>query len=139
MSQTDHSLSHSKWDGKDHVVFVPKRRRQALDGNIRQALGPLFDELALKKECQLLEGHLRPDHLHLVMETRPKHAVASSIGFLKGQSAMAMARQFAGQERNLTGEHCWARGYAVSTVGLEEEEVRRDVREQDDEDEGGRF
>ena len=139
MSQTYHSLSHSKWDCKYHVVFVPKRRRKVLYGSIRQHLGPIFHELARQKECRIIEGHLMPDHVHILMEIPPKHAVASIIGFLKGKSAIAIARQFSGKERNFTGEHFWARGYAASTVGLEEEEVRRYVREQDEEDEGGHF
>ena len=139
MSQTYHSLSHSKWDCKYHIVFVPKRRRKVLYGSLRQHLGTIFHELARQKECRIIEGHLMPDHVHIVIEIPPKHAVASIIGFLKGKSAIAIARQFSGKERNFTGEHFWARGYAASTVGLEEEEVRRYVREQDAEDEGGHF
>ena len=139
MSQTYHSLSHSKWDCKYHIVFVPKRRRKVLYGSLRQHLGTIFHELARQKECRIMEGHLMPDHVHIVIEIPPKHAVASIIGFLKGKSAIAIARQFSGKERNFTGEHFWARGYAASTVGLEEEEVRRYVREQDAEDEGGHF
>ena len=138
MSQLYHSLSHSKWDCKYHVVFVPKRRRKVLDGELRRQLGPVFHELARQKECRILEGHLQSDHVHLVIEIPPKYAVASSIGFLKGKSAIAMAR-LQGRERNFTGEHFWARGYAVSTVGFELEEIRRYVREQDEEDEDGRF
>ena len=139
MSETYQSLSHSKWDCKYHVVFVPKRRRKALSGSIRQQLGPIIRELARQKQCQVIEGHLMPDHVHMVMAVPPKYAVASVIGFIKGKSAIAIARQFGGRERNFTGEHFWARGYAVSTVGFELEEVRRYVREQDDGDDEGRF
>ena len=139
MSETYHSLSHSKWDCKYHVVFVPKRRRKVLYGNIRKELGPIFHALARQKECRIIEGHLVADHVHMVIEIPPKYAVASIIGFLKGKSAIAIARQFSGKERNYTGEHFWARGYAVSTVGFELEEIRRYVREQEDDDDNGRF
>ena len=138
MNQTYQSLSHSKWDCKYHVVFVPKRRRQVLYGELRQQLGPIFHELARQRECQILEGHLRPDPVHMVITIPPKYAVASVIGFLKGKRAVAVAR-LQGKERNFTGEHFWARGYAVSTVGFELEAVRRYVREQDAADASGQF
>jgi putative transposase len=125
MSDVYQSLSHSKWDCKYHVVFVPKRRRKAMYGEIRRFLGPVFHELARQKECRIIEGHLMPDQVHVVIEIPPKYAVASVIGFLKGKSAIAIARQFSGKERNFTGEHFWARGYAVSTVGYDEEQVRK--------------
>lgn len=138
MQQTYQSLSHSRWDCKYHVVFVPKRRRKVLYGEVRQQLGAIFHELARQKECQILEGHLLPDHVHMVIAIPPKHAVASVIGFLKGKSAVAIAR-LQGKERNFQGEHFWARGYAVSTVGFELDDVRRYVREQDAADAAGHF
>src|SRR5262245_21293786 len=137
MDSTYQSLSHSKWDCKYHVVFVPKYRRKALYGEIRKRLGPIFHELAKQKECQILEGHLMPDHVHMCIAIPPKHAVASVIGFIKGKSAIAIARQFGGKERNFTGEHFWARGYAVSTVGLDLEQVRAIMRDTADADTGG--
>ena len=138
MNQTYQSLSHSKWDCKYHVVFVPKRRRQVLYGGLRRELGPIFHELARQKECQIIEGHLLVDHVHMVLAIPPKYAVSSVIGFLKGKSAVAIAR-LQGKERNFSGEHFWARGYAVSTIGFELEEVRRYVREQDAADAAGQF
>ena len=138
MTEIYQSLAHSKWVCKYHVVFVPKRRRKVLYGAIRQQLGAIFHELARQKECRIIEGHLMPDHVHMVIEIPPKYAVSSVIGFLKGKSAIAIAR-LQGRERNFTGEHFWARGYAVSTIGYEEEEVRRYVREQDGGDDEGRF
>ena len=132
-------MSHSKWDCKYHVVFIPKRRRKAVFGNIGKHLGAIFHELARQKECQIIEGHLMPDHVHMCISIPPKYAVASVIGFLKGKSAIAIARQFRGRERDFTGEHFWARGYCVSTVGYEEEKVRAYIREQEGGDDDGLF
>ena len=117
MSDAYQSLSHSKWDCKYHVVFVPKRRRKVLFGQVRRHLGEIFHALARQKECQILEGHLLLDHVHMCIAIPPKHPVASVIGFLKGKSAIAIAR-LCGKERNFAGEHFWARGYAVSTRRL---------------------
>ena len=138
MTGSFQSMSHSKWDCKYHVVFVPKRRRKELFGHMRQKLGAIFHELARQKECQIIEGHVMPDHVHMCILIPPKFAVASVIGFLKGKSAIAIAR-LQGKERNYTGEHFWARGYAVSTVGFELEQVRAYIREQEQADEQGRF
>jgi putative transposase len=124
MSEAYQSLTHSRWHGQSHVVFVPTRRRKALCGHMRQALGPILHELARQKECRIIEGHLMPDHGHIGIEILPTYAVASVIGYLKGKSAIVSARQFAGRDRNCAGEHFWAQGYAVSTVGFELEQVR---------------
>ncbi len=139
MSELYQSLSHSKWDCKYHVVFVPKYRRKTMFLEIRQYLGPIFHELARQKECRIIEGHLSVDHVHMCIEIPPKHAVSSVIGFLKGKSAIAIARRFKGNQRNFAGENFWARGYAVSTVGFEEEVVRRYIREQEAADRSGQF
>ena len=112
MSEMYQRLAHSSWDCKYHVVFVPKRRRRVLFGQARSKLGEIFHGLARQKECQIIEGHLMPDHVHMCIAIPPKYPVASVIGFLKGKSAIAMAR-LCGKERNFTGEHFWARGYAV--------------------------
>ena len=139
MNEPYQSLSHSKWNCKYHVVFIPKMRRKKVFGQIRKQLGPIFHELARQKECRILEGHLMADHVHMCIEIPPKFPVASIIGFMKGKSAIAIARQFGGKERNFTGEHFWARGYAVSTVGFELEQVRAYIREQESNDSDGRF
>jgi putative transposase len=139
MSELYQSLSHSKWDCKYHVVFIPKRRRKVLFGKIRPQLGAIFHALARQKECQIIEGHLKLDHVHMCIAIPSKHAVASLIGFLKGKSAIAVAR-LCGRERNFTGEHLWARGYAVSTVGFEREQIRQYIRDQEEADgSDGRF
>jgi putative transposase len=122
-----------------NVVFVPQRRRKALFGHIRKALGPIFHELARQKACRLLEGHALPDHVHMCIEIPPTHAVASGLGFLKGKSAIAIARQCSGRERHFPGEHFWARGDAVAPVGFELEQVRAYSRAQEQADDPGRF
>ena len=133
------SLSHSKWDCKYHVVFIPKYRRKAMFEKIRQHLGVVFHELARQKECRIVEGHLLRDHVHMCIEIPPKYSVASVIGFLKGKSAIAIARQFRGKQRNFSGEGFWARGYCVSTVGYELEAVKKYIREQEGLEQSGRF
>ena len=138
MNQTYQSLSHSRWDCKYHVVFVPKRRGKELFGNMRQKLGAIFHELARQKECQILEGQVMPDHVHMCILIPPKYAVASVIGFLKGKSAIAVAR-LRGKEGNFVGEPFWGRGYGVSTVGFNEEQIRRYIREQEGANGEGRF
>ena len=128
---TYQSLSHSQWDCKYHLVFIPKRRRESMFGNIRKGLGEIFHELARQKGCQIIEGHLMPDHVHMCITVPPKYSVAQVVGFIKGKSAIAIARKFKGRERNLTGESFWARGYCVSTVGYEVEKVRSYIRHQE--------
>jgi putative transposase len=131
------SLSHSRWDCKYDVVFVPKGRKKSLYG-IKKA----FHELARQKGCQIVEGHMSGDHVHMCISIPPKYAVSEVIGYLKGKSAIAVARQFAGRKKNFNGEHFWSRGYAVSTVGFEENKIRDYIRHQerlDDEEDAGRF
>jgi len=139
MSGTMKSLAHSRWDCKSHIVFIPKYRRKAIYGEVRKLLGEIFHDLARQKECRIIEGHLLADHVHRCLEIPPKHAVASVIGFLKGKSALASARRVQEKDRNFVGEHFWARGYAVSTVGFELESVKKYIREQEQADKEGRF
>ena len=139
MSGTMKSLAHSRGECKYHVVFIPKYRRKAIYGEVRQMLGEILHDLARQKECRILEGHLLADHVHMCIEIPPKHAVASVIGFLKGKSALAIARRAQEKDRNFVGEHFWARGYAVSTVGFELESVKKYIREQEQADKEGRF
>jgi putative transposase len=113
---------------------IPKKRRKALFGQARRYLGQIFHALTQQKECQILEGQVMPDHVHMYIAIPPKHPVASVIGFLKGKSAIAVVRQLCGRDRNFTGEHLWARGYAVSTVGFELEPVRQYIRAQEEAD-----
>jgi putative transposase len=104
----------TRWNCKYHVVFIPKRRKKVLFINIRKELGKVFHELAKQKESQIHEGSIMSDHVYMCISIPPKYAVASVIGFMKGKSAIAIARM-QGRQRNFTGAHFWARGYAVST------------------------
>lgn len=135
MSNLYQSLSHSKWNCKYHVIFVPKKRKSILYGKIREDLRKIFHELAKQKECKITEGNLSTDHVHMCIEIPPKYPVSSVIGFIKGKSAIAIARTVQGKERNYTGAHFWARGYAVSTIGFDEEIIKKYIREQGDTDE----
>lgn len=129
------SLCHTRWDCKYHVVFIPKRRKKMLFGRIRKHLGEIFHELARQKESKIVEGHLKMDHVHMCINIPPKYSVVSVIGYIKGKSAISIARNLMGRRRNFTGENFWARGYFVSTVGLDEGMVRQYIREQEKEDE----
>ena len=129
------SLSHTRWDCKYHVVFIPKRRKKAIFGALRKHLGEVFRELAGHKEAEVVEGHLMPDHVHMCLSIPPKVAVSNVVGYMKGKSAITIARKFMGRARNFTGEVFWARGYFVSTVGLDEDMVRAYIRHQEGEDE----
>jgi putative transposase len=112
------SLSHSKRDCKYHLVFIPKYRKAVLYGKIREYLKTVFRELANQKGCKIIEGHMVQDHVHMIISIPPKYSVAEVVGYLKGKSAIAVARQFGSKQRNFNGEKLWARGYAVSTVGF---------------------
>lgn len=128
------SLNHSVWDCKYHVVFIPKYRRRALYGELRRHLGDVFRQLALQKEARIEEGHLLPDHVHMLIAIPPKHAVSQVVGFLKGKSAIHLARVYSERKRNFVGQHFWARGYFVSTVGRDEQVIREYIRKQEQEE-----
>jgi putative transposase len=135
------SLAHSKWDCKYHIVFIPKYRKRKLFCQVRRYLGDVFHELARQKNSKIVEGHMMSDHVHMCVFIPPKHSVAQVIGYIKGKSAIAVARQFGGRKRNFNGERLWARGYAVSTVGFELDQVKEYIRNQsnydkDDDDDG---
>lgn len=126
------SLAHTRWDCKYHVVFIPKRRKKKVFGVLRRQLGEVFRELAKHKESEVVEGHLMPDHVHMCLSIPPKYAVSNVVGYIKGKSAITIARRFGGRAKNFTGEVFWARGYFVSTVGLDEEMVRAYIRHQEE-------
>ena len=112
-------------------MFIPKGRKKVLYGKIRKFLGPVFHEMAQHRGSEIVEGHMVGDHVHMLIKIPPKYAVAEVIGYIKGKSAIAVARQFGGRKRNFNGERFWARGYAVSTVGFEEEQIQHYIRQQE--------
>lgn len=127
-------LSHTKWECEYHVVFIPKCRRRTLYGQLRQHLGELFRRLAMQKESRIEEGHLMSEHVHMMIVIPPKYAVSQVVGYIKGKSAIHLARVYGERKRNFVGQHFWARGYFVSTVGRDEEVIRAYIRHQEDED-----
>ena len=128
------SLNHSQWECKYHVIFIPKCRRKVLYGELRRHLGPVLRTLAEQKESKIEEGHLMPDHVHIMISIPPKYAVAHVIGYMKGKSAIHVARTFGDRKRNFVGQHFWARGYFVSTVGRDETVIREYIRNQEHQD-----
>ena len=128
------SLSHTRWECKYHVVFIPKYRKKAIFGQIRKELGDVFRRLARQKESVIEEGHLMPDHVHMMISIPPKYAVSQVVGFLKGKSAIHIARVYAGRKRNYVGQNFWARGFFASTVGRDEQVIREYIWHQEAED-----
>jgi putative transposase len=132
--RTHESLKPTTWECKYHVVFIPKYRRKVLYQGIRQELGTVIRSLAEQWECRVEEGHLMPDHVHMLLSVPPKYSVSNVMGFIKGKSAIHIARVYAGRRRNFVGQHFWARGYWVSTVGKNEAAVRQYIQDQEKED-----
>ena len=128
------SLNHTKWTCQYHVVFIPKYRKKAIYGSLRRYLGEVLRRLAQQRESAVEEGHLLADHVHMMLSIPPKYSVAQVIGYIKGKSAIYIAREFGGRPRNFVGQHFWARGYFVSTVGRDERVIRAYIREQELED-----
>ena len=128
------SLSHTKWQCKYHVIFIPKYRRKKLFGVVRRELGEVFHRLAEQKSCRIEEGHIMPDHVHMLISIPPKLSVSSVVGYIKGKSAIHVARHFLKRERNFAGQRLWARGFFVDSVGRNTEVIRRYIREQERED-----
>ena len=128
------SLSHSRWECKYHIVFIPKCRRRVLYGQLRSHLGEVFHKVARQRESEIEEGHLMPDHVHMLISIPPKHAVAQVVGYIKGKSAIHLARVYGERRRNFVGQHFWARGYFASTVGRDEATIRAYIQHQERED-----
>jgi len=124
------SLSHVRWDCKYHVVFVSKYRQRSIYGEVRGEIGGIIRDLSRQKGIELLEGHAMPDHIHLLLSIPPKFSVANTVGFIKGKSAIRIHRQILGTKR-MTGLSFWATGYCVSTVGLDEEKIKKYIKDQD--------
>ena len=128
------SLSHTKWECKYHVVFIPKCRRKTLYEELRRYLGEVFRKLAEQEGSRIEEGHLMPDHVHMMIAIPPKYAVSQVIGFIKGKSAIHLVRVYGEKKRNFVGQHFWAGGNNVSTVGRDETVIGEYIRKQEQED-----
>ena len=128
------SLNHTRWQCLYHVVFIPKWRRRTLYVQLRRYLGEVFHDLARQKQSRVQEGHLMADHVHMLLQIPPKYAVSQVVGFIKGKSAIHLARVYGERRRNFVGQPFWARGYFVSTVGRDTELIRRYIREQEAQD-----
>jgi len=128
------SLSHSKWECKYHIIFIPKCRRKTLYQQLRAHLGEVFKRLAEQKDSRIEEGHLMSDHVHMMISIPPKYAVSQVIGYIKGNSAIHLARVYGERKQNFVGQNFWARGYFVSTVGRDEQVIREYIRNQERED-----
>lgn len=133
MDEYEH-LNHKKWECKYHVVFIPKYRRKVLFEKLREQLGPIFRKLAEQKESRIEEGHMILDHVHMMLSIPPKLSVSHVVGYIKGKSAIQIARTYEGKRRNYVAHHFWARGYFVSTVGRDEKLIREYIRNQEQED-----
>ena len=134
MAIIQQTLKYTAWECKYHIVWIPKYRKKKLYKELRKYLGEIFRDLALQKECEILEGHLMSDHVHILISIPPKHAVSQVIGFIKGKSAISIARTYMGRRKNFTGQSFWARGYHVSTVGRDEAMIREYIKNQEKED-----
>jgi putative transposase len=130
----ENSLAHTKWMCKYHIVWIPKYRKKKLFGDLRRELGPVLRELARQRESEIEEGQMMSDHVHILISIPPKYSVSQVVGYIKGKSPIHIARTYMGRQRNFTGEHFWARGYYVSTVGLDESVVRQYIQNQEAED-----
>ena len=128
---TPESLKHTKWECKYPIVWIPKYRKKSLYKDLRQYMRDMLKDLASQKECKILEEHLMADHVHILISIPPKYSVSQVVGFIKGKSAISIARTYAGRRKNFTGQRFWARGYYVSTVGRDEETVRNYIKDQE--------
>ncbi len=134
MKSIQQKSNHTTWECKYHIVWIPKYRKKKLYKELRQYLGEMFKDLASQRECRIEEGHLVNDHVHILISIPPKYSVAKIVGFIKGKSAISIARTYVGRKKNFTGQHFWARGYHVSTVGRDEAMIREYIKHQESED-----
>jgi putative transposase len=125
------SLSHTVWDCKYHIVWVPKKRRKVIYGKLRKDLGSILRRLCEYKGIEVIEGTLCIDHIHMCLSIPPKYSVATIVGYLKGKSAMILFEKYSRLKKNFKGHSFWARGYYVSTVGLDEGKIRKYIKDQE--------
>jgi putative transposase len=125
------NLSHTVWECKYHIVWVPKKRRRIVYGKLRRELGTILRRLSEYKGVEVVEGTLCVDHIHMCLAIPPKYSVSTIVGYLKGKSAMIMFEKYSRLKKNFRGHRFWARGYFVSTVGLDEGKIRAYIRNQE--------
>ena len=128
------SQAHVRHYCRYHVVFVPKYRKKAIYGVLRRDIGKILRDLCRQAGIELVEGYAMRDHIHMLLMIPPKFSVANTVGFLKGKSAITIFREYQQVKRNFTGRHFWARGYCVSTVGLDEQVIRAYIQNQEKEE-----
>lgn len=128
------SLAHTKWECKYHVIWIPKYRKKVVYGKLREYLGKVLKQLAKQRESEILEGHLMGDHVHILISVPPKYALSQVVGYIKGKSAIHIARTYLGRKKEYSGMHFWARGYYVTTVGRDEGTIREYIKNQELED-----
>ena len=129
-----HSLSHSKWLCKYHIIFTPKYRRKIIYNKYRESIRDIIKSLCSYKGIEILEGHLMPDHVHLLLSIPPKYSVSSIMGYLKGKSSLMIFERHANLKYQFGNRHFWSIGYYVSTVGLNEATIRKYIQDQEKED-----
>ncbi|MBQ2867855.1 MAG: IS200/IS605 family transposase [Firmicutes bacterium] len=134
MANKTNSLAHTKWMCKYHIIYTPKYRRKIVYNQYRESLVEITKQLCKYKGVEILEGHMMPDHVHLVVNIPPKISVSSFMGYLKGKSALMMFEKHSNLKYKFGNRHFWAEGYYVSTVGLNEETIRKYVRDQEKKD-----
>ena len=128
------SLSHTAWECKYHIVLIPKYRKKSMYVQLRKYLTTVLKELAYQRESEIEEGHLREDHVHIMVSVPPKYSISQVVGYLKGKSAIQIARTYMGRKKNFVGYKFLARGFYVSTVGKDEMAVREYIKRQEKED-----
>ena len=131
MAQKANSLAHTKWTRKYHIVFAPKYRRKIVYNQYRKDLGEILRQLCQWKGVEIIEGHLMPDHVHMLVSIPPKYSVSSFMGYLKGKSSLLMFDRHANLKYKFGNRKFWAEGYYVSTVGLNEATIAKRIREQE--------
>lgn len=134
MANKTDSLAHTKWMCKYHIVFAPKYRRKIIYNQIRKDIGEIMHELCKYKGVEIIEGHMMPDHIHMLLSIPPKYSVSSVMGYLKGKSALMIFERHANLKYKYGNRHFWCEGYYVSTVGLNEETIKKYIAEQEQRD-----
>ena len=134
MANKTDSLAHTKWMCKYHIVFTPKYRRKVIYNQIRKDIGEIMHELCKYKGVEIIEGHMMPDHIHMLLSIPPKYSVSSVMGYLKGKSALMIFERHANLKYKYGNRHFWCEGYYVSTVGLNEETIKKYIAEQEQRD-----